>query len=839
MDRTNMTEAPDASGTADPGAAPDADALTRAMTLEEKVALLCGRGFWVTTAIPRLGIPAIKVTDGPNGARGDGVSGASAASFPVGSALGSTWNVDLIRAVGQALGQEAKTKGAQVLLGPTINLHRTPLGGRNFECYGEDPWLSGMLGAAFVAGVQSEDVGTCIKHFVCNDSEFERHSISSEVDARTLRELYLTPFEIAIRQARPWSVMSAYNRVNGTFASSHAELLRGVLKGEWGYDGVVVSDWGAALETVENLNGGLDLEMPGPTRSRGPALVTAVREGRVAEGDLDDAVRRMLRLIARSGRFTTPEPRAEQSLDRPEHRAIARRAAIEGMVLIRNRGLLPLDPALVRRLAVLGPNAAHGQIQGGGSSAVFPHYQVMPLEGLRQGGNWQVLHAPGCFNHKYLPIPAPGMLSFDNADGKRESGIRLQLFNPGEDDPVLVRGVELTFNPMGGLPLNMMGGKRVQPGFTARLEAEFVPDASGEHQFGLLSSGLTRLFLDDEELIDNWTAQQPGEAFFSWGSTEKRASRQLEAGRSYRYRIEFQSSPGVLVTGVRYGILPPQPADLLADAIDKARQADAVVLVVGSNADWETEGNDRTSLALPGEQNALIEAVLAANPKTVVVVNTGGAVDMPWLERAGAVIQAWLPGQEFGNALNDVLTGAANPAGRMPTTFPRRLEDTPAFTSYPGENGRVYYGERLFMGYRWYDSRDIEPLVPFGHGLSYTRFEHAGLRLSGIGADVRVALDVTNVGARDGQEVVQVYVRPLRPRVQRPFQELRAFAKLDLAAGRGSPLTLSLPPRAFAIWDVTSGGWRVEAGDYEIRVGASSRDIRQTAIWSIADDIAL
>jgi beta-glucosidase len=315
------------------------------------------------------------------------------------------------------------------------------LGGRNFECYTEDPHLSGRIATAFIDGVQQEGVGACIKHFVCNDSEFQRHAISSDVDERTLRELYLLPFEMAIRDARPWAVMSAYNRVNGTFASSHAPLLRDVLKGDWRFDGVVMSDWGAALETEDNINGGLDLEMPGPTRTRGDALVRAVREGRVAESAVNDAVHRMLTLIARSGRFEDPDPQPERSDDRPAHRTLARRAAAEGMVLLANRGVLPLSTDGVRRLAVLGPNAAHSQIQGGGSSAVFPHYQVMPLEGLATAGNWQVSHVPGCFNHKYLPLPAPGMLAWNG-----ESGVRVSLFNPGSDAPVLERQVELGFS---------------------------------------------------------------------------------------------------------------------------------------------------------------------------------------------------------------------------------------------------------------------------------------------------------------------------------------------------------------------------------------------------------
>jgi beta-glucosidase len=815
-------------------ATPDLDALLEQLTLSEKVALLAGKSAWVTTSIPRLGIPAVKVTDGPNGARGSGASGASAASFPVGSALASTWNPELIRKVGRALGEEAKSKNAQVLLGPTVNLHRTPLGGRNFECYSEDPFLTGQMASAFIHGVQDEGVGACIKHFVCNDSEFQRHSISSDVDERTLRELYLRPFEMAVRDARPWAVMSAYNRVNGIFASSHGALLRDVLKGEWKFDGVVISDWGAALETAANLTGGLDLEMPGPARTRGAALVAAVEQGQVAEADVTDAARRMLELIARSGRFADPDPRPERSDDLPEHRALARRAAAESMVLLHNRRVLPLDCASTNRVAVLGPNALQGQIQGGGSSAVFPHYEVMPLAALRACADWQVDYAPGCFNHKYLPMPTPDMLSFAG-----EPGVRVSVFNGDAVQPVAQSQVVLAFNPMGGLPLRTLA-RGLDTEFRATLEAELTPQTSGEYQFGLLSAGLARLYLDDRLIVDNWTSQQPGDAFFSQGSTEQRASIMLEAGTRHRYRIDFQALPDVQLAGLRYGILPPQPADPIADAAARAASADAVILVVGSNADWETEGNDRTSMDLPGDQNALIETVVDANPNTVVVINTGFPVAMPWLDRAGAVIQAWLPGQEFGNALTDVLTGRVNPAGRLPCTVPRRLEDTPAFTSYPGENGHVLYGERIFMGYRWYDSRHIEPLLPFGHGLSYTSFEYRDIDLEPRGEGVGVRVTLENTGPRAGQEVLQVYVAALNSApVQRPQQELKAFHKTMLEPGASAVAELALHHRDFAVWDADSGGWQVPAGDYEIRVGASSRDIRLRTIWSCRETLQI
>ncbi len=811
----------------------DIENLLEKMTLEEKVALCAGSDSWHGTPIPRLNIPALKVTDGPNGARGDAVSGKTAASFPVGSAMASSWNAELIYEVGKALGQEVKSKGAQILLGPTINLHRTPLGGRNFECFSEDPYLTGALATAFVNGVQSEGVGACVKHFICNDSEYQRHSISSDLDERTLRELYLLPFEMAIKDANPWSVMSSYNQINGVFASSHNYLLRDVLKGEWKFDGLVVSDWGAALETVGNAAGGLDLEMPGPTRTRGAALVDAVQEGLVSQADIDDSVRRILGIMQRAGKFEHPEEPPEQAMDLPEHRDLARRTAEEGMVLIRNKGILPLQEAALQRIAVIGPNAKSGQIQGGGSSVVSPHYQVMPLDALKSHFETQVVdYEIGCTNHKYIPVPEPGLLYADS--DLKVSGVRLQMYaGPDcEGEPVIDRQIKR--RPTSLLPFSMMTRDALQRGFSAVLTAELVAEQSGDYQFGLLSAGLARVLIDDEEIIDNWTEQIPGDSFFGMGSAEKRATRHLQSGRHYRYRIEFCDTPELPMTGIRYGVMEPVADNSIARAVDVAKHADVVIVVAGSNPDWETEGNDRQSLDLPGEQNRLIAEVLAANPNTVVVLNNGGVVAMPWLEDAAAVLQVWLPGQEFGNALVNILTGESNPSGRMPTTIPNRLQDTPAFDNYPGENGHVYYGERVFMGYRWYDSRAVEPLVPFGHGLSYSQFEYSDLALatSSEKAPVKVTLQLRNTTTRDGQEVVQIYVHDLQSSVQRPDQELKAFQKIALHGNEVISVELELPERAFAFWDVPSRSWRVEPGEFEIRIGASSRDIRLTKRFS-------
>jgi len=811
----------------------DIEALIRGLSLEEKVALCSGAGVWRTQAIARLGIPSIKLSDGPNGVRGGSFEGrVRSTAFPVGSAMAATWNPALIEQVGVAIGEEARDKDVQVVLGPTINLHRHPLGGRHFECYSEDPLLSGRMAIAFVRGVQSQGVGACPKHFVCNDSEFERHTISSEVDERTLREIYLLPFEMAVREARPWSVMSAYNRINGIYASSHRELLWGVLKEEWGFDGFVVSDWGAARETVANARAGLDLEMPGPTRTRGAALVAAVRSGAVPESNIDDSVRRLLRIIERSGKFAKPRPRPERSVNRRAHRRLARRVAAEAMVLIKNDGVLPLSPRAVKKLAVIGPNAARGQIMGGGSSVVAPHYSIMPLAALR-GAFAEVQHAEGCSIDKFVPYPEPGLLL-----SSQLPGLTLRIFD-GPDfsaTPASERQIPASATLLGFIPFQppgeagMLGASPTT--FGATLSATFVPQQSGVHTFGLLSSGLCRMFLDGAELIDNWENRAPGDALFGYGSTERRATLELAAGQRYAFRIEFrnlQNTPSAL----RFGIAPPAPGDLLAQAVATARGADAAVLVVGSNPDWETEGSDRSSLKLPGAQDELIRQVLAANPNTAVVLNTGAPVAMPWFGEARAILQGWLAGQEFGNALRDILTGKANPSGRMPTSIPRRIEDTPAHANYPGENGAVRYAEGVLMGYRWYDTRDIEPLVCFGHGLSYTRFAYSDLAVE-LSDDpqrrARVSLSVRNIGRRAGQEVVQLYIhdyiRDAEAGAPNPMQELRGFAKLRLSPGRSQRVSFELDERAFSWWSAETHRWTLDPGEFEIRIGASSRDIR-------------
>lgn len=803
------------------------EALLAEMTLEEKAALTAGSDAWHGVAIPRLGIPRLKLSDGPAGARGESSSGEqSAACFPNGSALAASFDTDLVERVGEALAEEARSKGAHVLLAPTVNMHRSPLGGRHFECYSEDPHLSARMAVAFVRGVQRRGVAASVKHFVANDSEFERHTISSELDARTLREIYLPPFEAAVKEAGAWTVMAAYNRIGSRHACEHRELLQGLLKEEWGFDGLVVSDWGAVHDTVATALAGCDMEMPGPARHLGPHLAEAVRAGELPEAQVDEMARRILRVMGRTGALDGGEEVAERAEDQPRHRALIREAACAGAVLLRNReGVLPLRREGLQRLALIGPNARETCIQGGGSARVPPHRQVSVLEALgeRAEGRFELLFEPGCTSHRALPLLRAESVTPPEGGGE---GLRMQLFDrlDPEGEPRLTRTTRSfdalwISSPAPGIPAR----------FSARLEGRFTARETGVHHFALTTAGRARLFVDGELAVDLWQETGRGEAFFGLGGPERTAPVRLEAGQAVALRVEYSRQDAPFLGGLRIGHLPPHPEDALERAEAAARAADAAVVVVGLNADWETEGRDRESWALPGRQAELVERVAAANPRTVVVVNAGAPVDLAPAEGAPALLWAWYPGQEAGHALADLLFGDAEPGGRLPTTFPVRLEDTPSFPFHPGRDGKAVYGEGVFAGYRHYDTKGLAPRFAFGFGLSYTRFELSDLELSATSASreelpLEAHVTLRNVGDRMGSEVVQLYVHDPQARVPRPEQELRAFAKLRLAPGEARRIRLGLPERAFAFWEEGSG-WVVEPGDYEIRVGRSSRDL--------------
>ena len=803
------------------------EALCSSLTLEEKCSLLAGTDFWHLPGIERLGIPALKVSDGPSGVRGERWTGRPSALFPCGSALGATWDPAIVERVGAALGSEARDRGVQVVLAPTVNLQRTPIGGRNFECYSEDPHLSARLAVAFIGGIQNVGVSACVKHLAANDTEFDRMTISSEPDERTLRELLLVPFEAAVIDGGVWSVMAAYNRLYGTYCSEHPMLLDGILRSEWGFGGLVMSDWFGTHSTAPAANAGLDLEMPGPPQWFGAELEKAVRAGEVSETAIDAKVWNILTLAERTGLFER-EPQPEQSIDRPEHRVLARDAAIGSIVLLKtDPSLLPLSTAM-RTLAVIGPNADLPALQGGGSAAVTTHPVLTPLEAIRErvGEEAKVVFERGCSSHRLTPA----------LEGRRLAGneMRVEYF-AGPDlagEPLLeeraTRGWFAWLGPW---------DPTVPPAFSARVSGTFVAPETGAWRFSLVSTGSSRLFVDATLVVDN-SSPTMGEStsFFGLGSAEVGADVWCDAGSEHEIVVEYVDG-GFGVGGLAIGCDAPRPDDEFERAVALAARADAVVLVAGTSAEWESEGRDRERMELPGRQDELIARVAAVNPRTIVVVNAGSPVAMDWADDVAAIAQLWFPGEEGGPALAAVLFGDADPGGRLPLTFPRAIGDTPAFTSYPGERGKVVYGESVFGGYRWYDRRRIEPRFAFGHGLSYTSFLFGALGIDRTDltpdSTVELRVPITNTGTRAGTEVVQCYVHDIEASVLRPEQELRAFAKVALGPGQSATVVIGLDKRAFAFWDPDRHDWVVEPGEFEIRIGASSRDIRAVAVVTV------
>ena len=815
------------------------ETLLSKLTLEEKVTLLAGADTWRTHVIERLGIGALKVSDGPNGVRGENkdTKSQTSASFPIGTALGATWNPELVRAIGIALGEETKTKGAHVLLGPTVNVHRHPLAGRNFECFSEDPHLSSRIAVSYIQGLQSEGVGACIKHFVANDQEFERFSISSEVDARTLQEIYLPAFKSAVEEAQPWTLMSAYNRVNGTYVSENKTLLNEILKDEWGFDGMVISDWhGTYSDNVPAA--GLDLEMPGPARWMGEKVLEAVRNGTLDEAVIDDKVLRILRTLQRVGALDNPEIIAEQSIDNPAHRALIRKTGREAIVLLKNDDdLLPITEK-IRSVAIIGRPAQTVTFQGGGSSEVNPHYVVHPLEAIRAryGCALDVKYAPGPSIHRDVPLLDPaGLAADDGTPGK----VSIQQY-----DNTSLEGEPFKEFMAGGTQQAWFGEKALDhdpSAFSLRMSGGWTAPESGSYTFVLTAVGRARWWLNGEKMLDWWQIKdfnQPQNFVGIEAETITRAKEiHLEAGQTYNFTVEYASMPGGRWRTIRLGCLPPQPDDPIGDAAALAKESDVAVVFAGLTAEWESEGQDRINMDLPGDQNELIERVAAANPNTVVVLNAGSPLHIPWVDDVKSVLQMWYLGQESGNAITDILFGEADPGGRLPTSFPKRIEDNPAHVNFPGENGMVRYGEGLFVGYRYYDKKNIAPLFPFGHGLSYTSFSFDVLELDQAGGEINAQVTLTNTGSRKGQEVVQLYVRDLQSSLIRPPKELKSFKKVQLDPGETRTVTLTLQEADLAFYDDLKKAWIVEPGEFEVLVGRSAGDIRLSGkfVWSEAE----
>ncbi|WP_254207328.1 beta-glucosidase family protein [Nocardia alni] len=827
--------------------------LSAKLDLPGKLRLISGASMFRMAGDPALGLAEMPVSDGPTGVRGERWDERDpSVSLPSGTALAATWDRELLGEIGALIAAEARRKNVYAVLGPTVNLHRSPLGGRHFECFSEDPMLTGEMAEAYVRAVQAHGVAACPKHYVANDSETDRFTVDVRADDRVLRELYLYPFERSVG-AGAWMLMASYNSVDGVTMTENP-LLDEPLKGSWGFDGVVVSDW-TAIRSTDGAAASTDLCMPGPPMLWGEPLAEAVRAGRVPEAAIDEKVRRILRFATRVGALDG-SPRAAPEFTDDQARELVRRAAAEAMVLVRNEGVLPLpghtsgsagaaEPVEQPRgrtdsspsdsagrnvssrssesaassgptIALLGPGAAEPRFMGGGSATVIPARTTTPLEGL--GAVLPVTHTPGVWLSDNL-TPVPLALLTDPETG--EEGLSLRYL---DGDTVIATQHRTAAS------LVLFGDPASERASRIELRARVRADATGEWQLGVGAAGRVRLDIDGETVAEGTPANDSADPIAALlDPPQLSVTRTLAVGQEVDVRVtisDLTPIPGLGVfLGVTLGVTRPRRTDdeEFAAAVELARTSEVAVVVVGTSEQIESEGFDRTTLRLPGRQDDLVAAVAAVNSRTVVVVNSGAPVEMPWREEVAAVLLSWFPGQEFGAALADVLTGAREPGGRLPTTWPAEMADVPVLDVTPDADGALVYREGVHIGYRAWLRADVRPAYPFGHGLGYTTWEMDDLTVQGRTA----AVTVRNTGDRAGKHVVQAYLSREHSAIDRPVRWLAAFATLTLEPGQSRRVQIPLPQRAFEHW--TSDGWAVEPGTFTLHVGGSVEDLPLTA----------
>jgi len=799
------------------------------LSLEQKIRLMTGADIWALHPIPEIGLRRLVTSDGPAGVRGETWDERSpSANVPSPTALAASWDPVRVERMGRLLASEARRKGVDVLLAPTVNLHRTPFGGRHFECFSEDPELTAMIGIAYVQGLQAEGVAATVKHFVANDSETDRFSVNALVDERVLRELYLTPFE-RIVAAGVWAVMAAYNKVNGTTMTENP-LQRDLLKREWAFDGVIMSDWYATRSVAAAGEDLLDLAMPGPESPWTEGLLEAVRSGQISESAVDGHVLRILRLAARVGALDGLEPATPPARRWSEEELSSelRAASAAGMVLIKNDGTLPLGGNSVKQVAVIGPNAATARTLGGGSATVFPSYVISPLDGLRDalGEGIEVVNALGVRSSERIEIASKELLRLPDGSGP---GVEVIFFDA--EDRELGREQRQA--------ASMMWWGRVQEGLTAgqidhlQLTTRLRVPESGRYSVGASGLGEFRLVIDGEVVVDEAIELPPGADVVEgiMKPPQQRAIVEMDAGREVPVELIYRPTGGAAVLGgadvtmltVQLNVAPVLDEQEEFDrAIALAGDSDVVVVVVGTNEEVESEGFDRTSLELPGRQDELVSAVAAVNPRTVVVVNAGAPVLLPWANEVAAVLVSWFPGQEAGQALGDVLSGAAEPGGRLPVTWPNTEEGLPSVQPMSGE---LPYDEGLLIGYRWYLATGRTPLFPFGHGLGYTTWAYEGMAVDGD----TVTVSVRNTGNRPGREVIQLYASRPDSAVERAPRWLVGSAVVDAAAGEVANAAITLADHNFRHWDSSAHTWTIEPGTYQLQAGHSVVDLPLTS----------
>lgn len=811
-------------------------ALLEEMTPAEKVNMCHAVTKFTSGGVPRLGIPPLSMSDGPHGVREeiaadswDAVGGDQdyATYLPTGTALAATWNRECARLFGEVLGAEARDRGKDVILGPGVNMVRSPLCGRNFEYYGEDPYQAGELAAEAIQGIQSQGTAACVKHFALNSQELRRHEVNATCSERALRELYLPAFESAVVKGGAMTLMGAYNRFRGQKCCQNDYLLNQILKKEWGFDGVVISDWAGVTDTFEAARNGMDIEMGTGEEYHNYYLadpfLRAVENGEIEMAVLDDKVRRILRLMFRLGMIGDGSRRPAGERNTPAHQAAARAIASEAITLLKNeKSLLPLDAGKIRKLLVVGDNADCRHHFGGHSSAVKALYEVTPLEGLKrllEGSGVEIRSFRGypVGSGAGLPIPSSLMGIVDAGAGTR--GWSCEIYDNHRRIGEPVRSLPLEspeFDPAKDLPEELRGKD-----FGVMIKGVLTPKKSEAWTFVLDGCSQACLGCEGVNFVENCKSEE---------NVCGTATLPLEAGRSYKLEIPVNIHVGVPIYPVRLTAVPGGVG--AADVKDEelfaaAREADAVLFFGGLNHTFDAEGSDRKDMALHDGQNELISALAGINPRLAVVLVGGSPVEMPWIDEVPAVVQMWYAGMEAGNAIADVLFGRVNPSGKLPFTFPKRLADSPAHALNDYQPLICHYAEDLLMGYRWFDTKQIEPLFPFGHGLSYTAFEYGEPMVETDGGEVVVRMKLANVGNRFGRETVQLYIAPPKSAFLRPAQELKGFAKVALEPGESREVEIRLNARSFAIYHPDKREWFVEPGRYLLRLGASSRDIRR------------
>ncbi|QQS35406.1 MAG: glycoside hydrolase family 3 C-terminal domain-containing protein [Ignavibacteriales bacterium] len=788
------------------------DDLLNRMTLEEKIEMLGGTGF-ATKEIKRLGIPPLNMTDGPIGVRWE-----NATAFPSGILMGATWNPSLIEKFGKALAEETKAKGRHVILGPCVNIARLPMGGRNFESFGEDPFLTSRLTVNYIKGVQKENVVATVKHFAANNQEHQRDFVNTIVDERTLNEIYFPAFKSAVEEATVLALMSAYNKLNDHYCSENDYLLIDKLKNDWKFNGLVMSDWGAVHSTVPTFNSGLDLEMPDGKYLNNETLFDKIKSGELSESRLDDKVRRILRVMFTIGFFDNYQY-DESKLNNDEHKQLALDIAKEGIVLLKNNNsILPLNVDKIKSIAVIGSNSKIARTGGGGSSQVEPFYSVSPFDALQEkiGDKVKLSFAQGVlFDGDTKPIP--GKFLFTKDDGS-ENGLTAEYFENKNLEGISSHkriDEQINFNWEGGSPFKNFP----KDNFSVRWNGYLKVDVTGKYSLDVSSDDGIRLYVNDEPVINDWTDH----AFLT-----NSYSIQLEANKYYKIKVEYYENGGS--AAVKLGWQLPGN-DLLTEAVNTAKVSDVAIIFAGTSANYESEGFDRKNLTLPKGQDELIKEVSKVNKNTIVVLISGSPVLMnEWIDEVPAILEAWFAGEQSGNAIAEILLGQSNPSGKLPMTFPKRWEDCSAFNTYLKEDGTTRYEDGIYVGYRHFDKNNVEPLFPFGYGLSYTSFNYSDLKLSSKDLQkndkLSVSFKLKNTGKAKGEEVVQLYIKDMLCSVDRPEKELKGFDKISLNPSEEKIVELTIDKNALSFFDVKTKSWIAEQGEFEVMIGSSSRDIK-------------